>query len=149
MSYTYLFILPLTQPRCAKDFVEKSSHCVCVCRKMQQFPNSLWNDKNSLFVVSLLILKMNIGNHCSMDKQLNTFLQTLLKVRTGNFTLRNMLQKIRREFEHTKSIFFASLAAKASLKFLLSSRKAVLCQERQSLSWIFFHRCQASNEKHR
>lgn len=73
---------------------------------------------------------MNIGNSCSAEKHLNTFLQTLLKTNTGNFTLENILQNIMNELEHTKSIFFfffASLAARALLTFLLSSGKAVLC----------------------
>jgi len=48
---------------------------------------------------------MNIGNHCSVEKHLNTFVQTLRKTNTGNFTLENILQKITNGLEHTKSIF--------------------------------------------
>lgn len=55
---------------------------------------------------SFLILKMNIGSHCATKQHLNTFLETLLKTNTGNFTLENILQKLMNELEHTKSIFF-------------------------------------------
>lgn len=119
------------------DFVERSSQyaiCVGSCNGFlivceMEILIRTW----SFF----LILKMNIGNHCATEKHLNTFLQTLLKTNTGNFTLKNILQKIMNELEHTKINFFASLAARALLKFLLSSGKAVLCQERQSQPLAF------------
>lgn len=113
LCHTLIYLFCLQPSLGVPRILWKNPFTLCVCRKLQQFPNSLWNDKNRLFVVFILILEMNIGNHCFTEKQLNTFLQTLLKASTGNFTLRKYFAKNKAWIWTHKINFFCILGSKS------------------------------------